>query len=99
CPSQQGDPWKASRTLLDPGASGEIVSAPDDPVPAMSEPDAPRQSPSPRWESVGFWLYTLHLLTVFGLALSNVFLGLALLLAPRTARWRGALAARQGAVL
>ena len=34
-------------------------------------------------EAVGFWLYALHLLTVWGLALSNVFQGLMLL-------WSGA---------
>jgi O-antigen ligase len=36
-----------------------------------------------RWRRFAFGAYALHLFTVFGLALSNIFLALTLLLAPR----------------
>src|SRR5579862_4426283 len=36
-----------------------------------------------RWRRVAFAGYALHLFTVFGLALSNILLGLTLALAPR----------------
>ncbi len=35
-----------------------------------------------------FWSYALHLWTIFGLAISNVLLGLALVVAPFAVRWR-----------
>ncbi|HVT17972.1 MAG TPA: O-antigen ligase family protein [Thermoanaerobaculia bacterium] len=41
-----------------------------------------------RWQKAAFYAYALHLFTVFGLALSNVFLGLTLLAAPRALRAR-----------
>lgn len=46
-----------------------------------------------RWRRVAFAGYALHLFTVFGLALSNILLGLTLALAPRAlaerrVRWR-----------
>jgi hypothetical protein len=34
----------------------------------------------------GFWLYALHLWSVFGIALSNIFFGLTALVAPRAVR-------------
>ena len=37
---------------------------------------------------VSRWLYGLHLWTLFGLALSNILLGLAILAAPAGVRWR-----------
>jgi len=39
-----------------------------------------------RWRWAGLWLYALHLLTVWGLALSNIFLGLAIVVTPRVVR-------------
>lgn len=45
---------------------------------------------SERLRRVGFGLYFLHLLTLFGIALSNIFLGLAVLAAPWAGTWRGA---------
>lgn len=49
-----------------------------------------RQSDRPevRVERLGFWLYAALLFTVFGIALSNAFLLLSLLLLPWTARGR-----------
>ncbi|HVS03000.1 MAG TPA: O-antigen ligase family protein [Thermoanaerobaculia bacterium] len=36
----------------------------------------------------GFWLFAGHLVALFGLALSNLLLGLTLLVSPWTGRWR-----------
>lgn len=47
-----------------------------------------RSRPSPHSLGVAFWLYALHLWALFGLALSNAFLALGLLLSPRTVEWR-----------
>ena len=48
---------------------------------------APLQSASStRWAGVGFWLYALHLVTVWGLALSNALQGLTILWT--AIRWR-----------
>jgi len=44
--------------------------------------------PSDRLRRVGLGLYVLHLLTLFGIALSNIFLGLAVLVAPWAGTWR-----------
>lgn len=41
-----------------------------------------------RAKSLGFGLYTAHLLTLFGIALSNILLGLAILLSPWGGSWR-----------
>jgi len=38
------------------------------------------------WQRLARWLYSLHLLTIFGLSVSNVFLGLTLLAAPPALR-------------
>jgi O-antigen ligase len=58
---------------------------PRPPEPAAAAP-AP---PSPRTRAA-FWLYTGHLWALFGLALSNVLMGLALLAAPWSLRGRWA---------
>jgi O-antigen ligase len=55
-------------------------------------PDAdPR--PGSRPARAGYWLFAAHLFAVFGIALSNVLLGLALLAAPRSVRRPAGLAA------
>lgn len=41
-----------------------------------------------RWPRIGYWGYALHLATVFGIALSNVLLGLTLLASPLAVRRR-----------
>ncbi|HTQ78451.1 MAG TPA: hypothetical protein VMM92_00530, partial [Thermoanaerobaculia bacterium] len=51
-------------------------------------------SPGSPLSAVELWasrLYALHLLTVFGIALSNIFLGLTLLVSPFALRGRSAL--------
>jgi len=53
---------------------------------SLHQPQPAEERSSSRHDSVGFWLFTLHLLTVWGLALSNVFQGLTLLWT--MARWR-----------
>lgn len=50
------------------------------------QPQPAEEGSTGRDERVGFWLFTLHLLTVWGIALSNVFHGLTLLWT--LARWR-----------
>ena len=55
------------------------MSHPDPPKPASSAADVPTR--------VGFWFYALHLVTVWGLALSNALQGLTLLWTG--ARWPG----------
>jgi len=63
-----------------------VASAPD--------PSSPRTARvawlarAVRPERAGYWLFSGHLLTIFGIALSNVFLGLALLAAPWLLRGR-----------
>lgn len=61
-----------------------------DAAPAAADPGAGPTAPS-----LGYWFYALHLVTVWGLALSNAFLGLVGLWS--AARWRriaGTVAAR-----
>lgn len=41
-----------------------------------------------RLKSLGFGLYVAHLLTLFGIALSNILLGLAILVSPWGGRWK-----------
>ncbi|HXO21069.1 MAG TPA: O-antigen ligase family protein [Thermoanaerobaculia bacterium] len=41
-----------------------------------------------RWRRLGYWGYGLHLCTIFGIALSNLFLGLTFLVTPRAVRSR-----------
>jgi O-antigen ligase len=48
------------------------------------QPQSVEEGSTSRHQNVGFWLYTLHLLTVWGIALSNIFQGLTLLW---TLRW------------
>lgn len=50
------------------------------------QPQSVEEGPTSRHQNVGFWLYTLHLLTVWGIALSNIFEGLTLLWT--MGRWR-----------
>ncbi|HBL30197.1 MAG TPA: hypothetical protein DD490_25475 [Acidobacteria bacterium] len=63
-----------------------MVSAPD--------PSSPRPARvawlarAARPDFIGYWLFCGHLLTVFGIALSNILLGLTLLWAPRLLRGR-----------
>ena len=64
----------------------ERAAAPDD----MGEPAGGAVS---RWPRIAYWGYLLHVATVFGIALSNVLLGLTLLAAPlavlkRPLAWR-----------
>lgn len=61
-------------------------------APAGSEEPA-RGAPS-RWPRIAYWGYLLHIATVFGIALSNVLLGLTLLAAP-LAVWKRPLAWRR----
>lgn len=49
-------------------------------------PQTAQERSTGRDDRVGFWLFTLHLLTVWGIALSNVFQGLTLLWT--LGRWR-----------
>lgn len=51
---------------------------------SLDQPQPAEERPTSRHQNVGFWLFTLHLLTVWGLALSNIFQGLTLLW---TIRW------------
>ena len=55
----------------------------------MPKSDASSSAPatSGRRDRIGFWLYALHLATVWGLALSNALQGLTILWV--AARWRG----------
>jgi len=55
------------------------TALPADPVPEAAGMAGRAARPAGLW---GRRLYALHLLTVFGIALSNVFLGLTILLAP-----------------
>lgn len=50
------------------------------------QPQPAEERSTSRHDGVGFWLFTLHLLTVWGIALSNVFQGLTLLWT--LGRWR-----------
>ena len=50
-------------------------------------PGPPRRSPP--WARIGYWGYLAHLAAVFGIALSNVVLGLTLLASPLALRRRG----------
>lgn len=54
----------------------------------MSSAPDPTSSRPARVASLGYWLYSGHLVTVFGIALSNILLGLMLLTAPWTLRGR-----------
>ncbi len=47
-----------------------------------------RLGPVDRLDRLGYWLFSGHLLTVFGIALSNIFLGLTLLATPWVLRRR-----------
>jgi O-antigen ligase len=59
-------------------------------VSAAPDPSSSRPARVARLDrhSLGYWLFSGHLLTVFGIALSNLFLGLMLLTAPWTLRGR-----------
>ena len=52
----------------------------------MEPPDASTPAAEGRWQRWARWMYSLHLLTVFGLGLSNAFLGLMYLTAPPALR-------------
>lgn len=52
----------------------------------MEPPDASTPAAEGRWQRWARWMYSLHLLTVFGLGLSNAFLGLTYLTAPPALR-------------
>jgi O-antigen ligase len=58
-----------------------VSSAPD-----PSSPRPARVAPIAPLAPLGYWLFSGHLLTVFGIALSNIFMGLMFLAVPRA--WR-----------
>jgi O-antigen ligase len=68
------------------GAGGRLAAAAPPPAVTPSPAAAPAAAESSRdgrWRRFAFAGYALHLFTVFGLALSNILLGLTLALAPR----------------
>ena len=58
-------------------------------VPSLHNPGKPPRAGEGRWLLWAGWTYSLHLLTVFGLGLSNGFLGLTFLLSPPALRSGG----------
>ncbi|HEX7184580.1 MAG TPA: O-antigen ligase family protein [Thermoanaerobaculia bacterium] len=54
----------------------------------MSQLPEAHETPSPWPDRAGYWLLSGHLLAVFGIAASNILLGLTLLVAPWTLRGR-----------
>ncbi|HVT59330.1 MAG TPA: O-antigen ligase family protein [Thermoanaerobaculia bacterium] len=77
--------------------SSRLAAAPaGEPLPAPGElaECARRAQRDRRWQRLAYWGYALHLFTIFGIALSNILLGLTLLAAPRAllarrVRWSG----------
>jgi O-antigen ligase len=71
-------------------SAAEALAAPAAPAaPAIADDGAERARRDRRWQRLAYWAYSLHLFTIFGIALSNIVLGFTLLAAPR------ALAARR----
>ncbi len=69
--------------------AGELAAAPLAPRAAAADDDHTADARGARWRWAALATYALHLFTLFGIALSNIFLGITLALAPR------ALAARR----
>jgi O-antigen ligase len=66
-----------------PPAMAAILSPPAAAVAGAPEAAAAAAGGDGRWRRFAYFGYALHLFTVFGLALSNILLGLTLALAPR----------------
>jgi O-antigen ligase len=67
------------------GAGADPASAGS---PPLARGAAVRRGEPSRWALIGYWGYLLHVCTVFGIALSNVLLGLTLLATPLAVRRR-----------
>src|ERR1700688_1642936 len=86
-------PSSSAGACSQPAAGGAFEPA-EPAEPAAADTAAAEGGRDSRWRRLAFAGYALHLFTVFGLALSNILLGLTLALAPRAlaerrGRWRG----------
>lgn len=73
--------------MLESLPTDKPILEPPAPQPELvRRPPTPEPRPGGRARSTGRWLYILHLWSIFGIALSNILLGAALLTAPWTAR-------------
>src|SRR6202166_3315401 len=75
-------PSSSAGACSQPAAGGAFEPA-EPAEPAAADTAAAEGGRDSRWRRLAFAGYALHLFTVFGLALSNILLGLTLALAPR----------------